>query len=566
MKSYRQWYLWWFAGLAGVLFVGLASIATAQGNSYQLTILHTNDVHGRVDQFSRTGGPCTQAERNEGLCFGGVARRATKINEIRAEGGNVVLVDAGDQFQGTLFYTYYKGKEAQYFMNLLGYDGMAVGNHEFDDGPETLANFIQGVNFPILAANIDAGNEPGLSGLIQPYTVLEIGGEKIGLVGYTTQDIPILSKPGPNITFDNIETTVAAAVAELEAKGVDKIIALSHAGFGRDKQIAAAVDGLDVIVAGHTNAYLSNTDPEAEGPYPVVVNSPGGDPVLLVSDFTWGKYLGRLNVTFDANGTPVAWQGNPITLDVSVPETPGILAEVQKFDEPLAALRGQVVGQTQIELDGSRRSCRLKECTMGNLITDAILWAMAEEGVQIVIQNGGGIRASIPEGQIIMGQILEVLPFRNTIATFELTGVDLWAALENGVSQANSLENEGTGRFPQVAGLRYTWNANRPVGQRLVSVEVQNPDGTYTPLDLKATYKIATNDFVRQGGDGYEILAQNAINPYDYGPNLEDVVANYIAVHSPVNPQLESRINQIFTPANPLSSILILANAPPPFA
>jgi 5'-nucleotidase len=539
----------WIAMLATVVLL-TTSLAAAQENSYQLTILHTNDVHGRVAQFNRLGSDCSAAEADEGLCYGGVARRATKIDEIRAEGVNTVLVDAGDQFQGTLFYTKYRGLEAQHFMNLLGYDAMTVGNHEFDDGPQTLAEFIRGAEFPVIAANVDASEEPGLAGLIQPYTVLEVGGEKIGLLGYTTEDIPILSKPGSNVIFDDIDIKVKAAVMTLEEMGINKIIALSHAGFGRDRTLAATVDGIDMIVAGHTNTYLSNTDPVAEGPYPVVIDSPSGQPVLIVSDYTWGMYLGRLDVTFDAAGIPVAWQGDTLILDDSVPEDPEIRAEVDKFNEPLAEFRNQIVGRAATDLDGERRSCRFKECTLGNLIADAILAATASEGVQIVIQNGGGIRASIPAGQVTMGQILEVLPFRNTIATMELKGSDLWAALENGVSQALSLENSGTGRFPQVAGLRYTWNPNMPAGQRLVNVEVKNPDGTFVALDPQATYKIATNDFLRQGGDGYLVFADNAIDPYDSGPNLEEAVAHYIAANSPVSVQLENRISQVYTPAN----------------
>jgi 5'-nucleotidase len=526
------------------LLLSVVPMAMAQGGDYTLTVLHTNDVHGRVLQFNRFGGACDEEDAAEGKCFGGVARRATKINEIRAEGGNVILVDGGDQFQGTLFYTKYKGEEAQRFMNAMGYDAMTVGNHEFDDGPGVLGSFIRGANFSVVSANIDASNEPELAGMIQPYTVLEVAGEKIGVVGFTTEDTAILSSPGPNVVFNNIETSVAAAVAELEGMGVNKIVGLSHAGFGRDKVVAAAVDGLDVIVAGHTNTYLSNTDEDAAGPYPVVVNSPNGNPVLIVSDFTWGKYLGRLDVTFDANGVPASWEGNPITLDASVAEDADLLAEAEALDAPLEDLRSQQVGSAAVDLNGERASCRFEECSMGNLITDAILWKTATEGTQIAFQNGGGIRASIPAGDVSLGDVLEVLPFGNTIATFELAGADVWAAVENGVSRAENPENEGTGRFAQVGGLRYTWNPNLPAGSRVVSVEVKNADGTYTPLDLNATYKVAANNFIRGGGDEYTMFAEKAINAYDYGPTLADAVAEYITAHSPVAPAVEGRVTQ----------------------
>jgi 5'-nucleotidase/UDP-sugar diphosphatase len=531
------------------LLLSVVPVAGAQAGEFTLIVLHTNDVHARVLQFDASGSTCGEEDAAEGNCFGGVARRATKINEIRDEGGNVILVDAGDQFQGTLFYNQYKGEEAQRFMNALGYEAMTIGNHEFDDGPGVLASFIRGADFPVVSANVDVSSDPELAGLVEPYTVLNVGGEQIGIVGYTTEDTAILSSPGPNVVFKNIEASVASAVAELEGMGINKIVALSHAGFGRDKDVAAAVDGLDVIVAGHTHTYLSNTAEGAEGPYPVVVNSPSGAPVLIVSDFTWGKYLGRLDVTFDESGVPVAWEGNPITLDASVPEDPDVLAQAQALNEPLEELRNQIIGAAAVDLNGERASCRFEECSMGNLIADAILWKTAPEGTQIVFQNGGGIRASIGTGEVSLGDVLEVLPFGNMIATFELTGADVWAALENGVSRAENPENEGTGRFAQVAGLRYTWNPDLPAGSRVVSVEVQNPDGTYTPLDPNAVYKAAANDFMRGGGDDYSVFAENAINPYDYGPILADAVAEYISAQSPVATAVEGRISQSTQPA-----------------
>jgi 5'-nucleotidase len=308
--------------------------------------------------------------------------------------------------------------------------------------------------------------------------------------------------------------------------------------------VASAVKGLDVIVAGHTNTYLSNTDPEAEGPYPVVVNGPEGDPVLLVSDFTWGKYLGRLDVTFDSSGLATNYSGNPIVMDSSVAQDPTVQARVEALAAPLEELTAQVVGSAAVTLDGERDNCRFAECTMGNLITDAMLWKMQSAGPQIAIENGGGIRASIEAGDVTMGDVLTVLPFGNLIATFDLSGAELVQALENGVSRAENPENEGTGRFPQVAGLRYSWNPDQPAGSRIVSVEVRNADGSYTPVDPAATYKVVSNDFMRNGGDGYEAFV-NARNVYDSGPSLDQAVQEYIAAFSPVSPQLEGRISRV---------------------
>ena len=537
--------IYWSSMLAILALLVLLVPALAQDEGeFTLTIMHTNDVHARVLQFNKYGGTCSEEDAAEDKCFGGAARRMTMINQIRDEGGNSLLLDGGDEFQGTLFYNMYKDEAAWTFMNPMGYDAMAVGNHEFDDGPPVLASMADNAEFPLVSANIDASNDADLAGKIVPYTVLDVNGEQIGVVGYTTEDADILSSPGPDVIVSEIEPAVAEAVAALEEQGINKIIAVSHAGYGKDQEVAAAVDGIDIIVGGHTHTFLSNTDEDAEGPYPTVVNSPSGDPVLVVSDGSFGKYLGRLDVTFDENGVPTAWEGEPILLDASVPEDPDLLAVAMEMNEPLEELRNTIIGSAAVDLDGDRNSCRFNECTMGNLIADAMIWGTAAQGTQIAIQNGGGIRASIPAGDVSMGQVLEVLPFGNTIATFGLKGSDVVAALENGVSRADNPENEGTGRFPQVAGLRYVWDPSRPEGERILSVEVMGEDGDYALIDLEAVYQVASNNFLRGGGDGYSVFAENAIDAYDYGPTLDEVVAKYIGEHSPVAPELEGRITR----------------------
>ncbi len=533
--------LWLVAVLA---LLALALPAGAQDGQYQLTVLHTNDVHARVDQFDSGGNSCDEEEAAANECVGGVARRQTVISQVRGEQDNVVLVDAGDQFQGTLFYNQYKGAEAQEMMNRLGYDAMTIGNHEFDDGPGTLGSFLRGLNFPAVSSNIDASAEPELGDLIQPYTVLEVGGEKIGVVGFTTEDTGILSSPGAKVKFNDITATVTAAVDELTGQGINKIIALSHAGFPRDQELAAAVSGIDVIVGGHSHTLLSNTTEDAAGPYPVVVNAPDGSPVLVVTAGSWGRYLGRLDVTFNDQGVVADYAGDPILLDSSVTQEADIQTRVDELAQPLQELMSRQLGTAAVDLDGDRTTCRFGECTMGNLITDAMIWKTQGEGVQLAITNGGGIRASIPAGNVTVGDVLTVLPFGNLIATFELSGAEVVQALENGASRAENPDNEGTGRFAQVSGLRYSWTPNQPAGSRITSVEVKNADGTYSPIDLQATYKVASNDFMRSGGDGYEVFV-TARNPYDFGPSLDQAVQEYIAQQSPVSPQLEGRVTQV---------------------
>lgn len=529
--------------LALAAISALPAGAQQNGQDFTLTILHTNDVHARVDQFDSSGNSCDAEEAAANECFGGAARLKTVVEQVRAETPNTVLLDAGDQFQGTLFYNQYRGGEAQEMMTLLGYQAMTIGNHEFDNGPGPLGSFGRGVKFLLVSANIDASAEPELAGLINPYTILEVGGQQIGVIGATTAEADILSSPGPNVKFNEVAPAVGAAVDELTAAGVNKIIVLTHIGYLADLELAKAVPGLDVIVGGHSHTLLSNTDPAAAGSYPTVIAGADGSQTLVVTDGSWAKALGRLDVTFNGEGVVTGYAGEPILLDSSVVQDDAVRSRVNALAGPIEALRNQVIGTAIVDIDGERAACRFAECTMGDLIADAVLWKSQTNGAQMVIINGGGIRASIKAGNVTMGDVLTVLPFGNMIATFELNGAEVVQALENGVSRAENPDNEGTGRFPQVAGLRYSWDPAQPVGSRITAVEVKNTDGSYSPIDLTATYQVASNDFMRGGGDGYEVFV-TARNAYDFGPALDQAVQEYIQTFSPVAPMVEGRISQ----------------------
>jgi len=331
------------------------------------------------------------------------------------------------------------------------------------------------------------------------------------------------------------------------------IVALSHSGFARDRKVAAAVAGIDVIVGGHTNTLLSNTAPDAEGPYPVVVRSPRDEPVLIVTDFAYGKYLGRLDVTFDERGIATRWEGDPILLDVQVEPDPQMAALIAPYAEELREYAAEPVGSSAVLLDGRESSCRFRECNLGNLIADALLEeGRARGGAELALQNGGGIRSSITAGPVTVGQVLQVLPFGNTVSTFGLRGSDLLAALEHGVSQVEDPDNDGTGRFLQVAGLRYAFDPTAPPGERIRSVEVlESPEPTasgepdWRPLDPDRVYRVVSNNFTRNGGDGFEMLRERAIDPYDQGRVLADVVVDHLRANSPVRAQVEGRIREV---------------------
>ena len=522
-----------------ILFVLLASLAVLvvaqdeEAEPYQLTIMHTNDVHA-AHETNRDGD-------------GGAARQKTVVDQIRGEVDNSLLLDGGDRFTGTLFHIQYRGQDSVQIMNAIGYDAMTLGNHEFDDGDSVLAAFVEGLEFPVVTANVDFSESEILADLIDPYAILDVGGESIGIIGLVTPETDILSSPGPELVFEHdLIAVTQGAVDELTEAGVNKIVLLTHIGYAADLEVAQGVSGVDVVVGGHTNTFLSNQYAGAIGEYPTVLESASGEPVLVVQASTRTVYLGRLDVEFDADGVLSDWEGDAILLSRYISPDPEVSDLIAGLAEPIAELTAQRVGDSTIELTGADpRLCRIEECLLGNLINDALLW---ETGAQIAFSNGGGIRANIDAGEVTVGEVLNVLPFGNLVSTLELTGADVWEVLENSVSRIvlgddglPSLD-DASGRFMQVGGMRYSYDATQDEGSRVVSADVLI-DGEYVPLDLEATYTIATNDFVRNGGDGYETLAEDALNPYDFGRPLDQVFADYIAANSPVEPVLEGRIS-----------------------
>ncbi|MCF6367781.1 5'-nucleotidase C-terminal domain-containing protein [Rhizobium halophilum] len=520
-------------------FALLAGTALAD---YELNILHINDLHSRIEAINKYDSTCSEEEASKNECFGGIARVKTAIDTRRGElrDANLLVLDAGDQFQGSLFYSMFKSGPIADFMNGIRFDAMAIGNHEFDDGPEELLKFIEASDFPIISGNTIAAEGSPVAGKFEPYIIKEMGGQKVAVVSVLATDTDETSSPGDQIRFEDEVEYLKKAVADLEGQGINKIVLLSHVGYERDKEIAAAVDGIDVIVGGHSHTLLSSTDEKAAGPYPTLVKNPGGTDVPIVQAYAYSKYLGDLKVVFDDNGVVKSAEGAPQLLDSSVVPDAGYSAKVEELGQPLEELKQKVVGSTKEVIVGDRDVCRVEECSMGNLVADAQLDRVKDQGITISIANSGGLRASIDAGEVTMGEILTVLPFQNTIATFQLKGTDLRAALENGVSQIE----EVAGRFPQVAGMKYSFDKSRPAGERIVDVQVKEGDA-FVPLDPEKIYGVVTNNYVRGGGDGYKTFATSAINPYDFGPNLEQAVADYLSANSPYEPFTEGRVTEV---------------------
>jgi len=522
----------------------LVVAGAAPGLATELHILHLNDFHSRIEPISRFNSTCSASDDAAGSCFGGAGRLYTLVTQMRgaleAEGHPVLVLDAGDASQGSLFYTTYGGRVEAELLERIGVDAMAVGNHEFDLGPEGLAVFLDIVSFPVISTNTDLSQNNLLAGRVAPYAILETGGLRVGVVSALAADTSETSSPGPTVTFGDEVEALRAAVAELQGQGVAPIIALTHVGYTVDQRIAAQVPGLAAVIGGHSHTYLSASDPARHGPYPTWVDNEDGSIVPVVTAGAYGRYLGHLVLELDDEGNLLHASGDTIEINAEVIADPEIVEWVAGLAGPIEETRNRPVAESTGSIEGSREVCRQRECSMGNLVADAMLARVGGQGVTIAIQNGGGLRASIDEGVITMGEVLAVLPFQNTLATFELTGADVLAALENGAS----LLEEGAGRFAQVAGLTYTVDPGQPAGARISDVMVQ-AEGEWVPIDPEATYGVVSNDFMRNGGDGYRMFRDNAMNAYDFGPDLADVLAEYLQENLPYTPYTDGRINRI---------------------
>jgi len=532
--------------IAAIAALSASTLGLSAGSSfadYTLNILHFNDWHSRIEGNNKYESTCSAEEETKGECIGGAGRLVTAIAQERKklDGQNVLLLNAGDSFQGSLFYITYKGAAEEEFLNQIKPDAVTLGNHEFDDGESALVPYLDKAKFPIVSANVVPNDKSGAAGKIKPSIVLEVGGQKIGIVGAVTNDTPELASPGPNIAIADDVKSITAEVEKLKAQGVNKIIAVTHIGYNRERDVIAKIPGIDIVVGGHSHTLLSNTDPKAAGPYPTMVDNPDGYKVPVVQAASYSKYLGEFKVVFDDNGVVKEASGDPIFLDKSITPDPAVLARIKELGAPIEELKNKEVAETTKPIDGSRDNCRARECEMGNLVSDAILDRVKGQGIEIVISNGGGLRASIDQGTVTMGEVLTVLPFQNTLATFQISGKDLVTGLESGLSQIE----DGAGRFPQVAGLKYSFDKSvAPNAGRVKSVEVME-NGAWTPINPDKDYLVATNNYVRQGGDGYKVFAEKAKNAYDYGPGLEQVVADYLGAHRPYTPKLDGRITEI---------------------
>lgn len=496
--------------ISGV-FVACQSSTTPLGTPAAITILHTNDIHGALDDAPRL---------------------VTVVNQVRDASGedNVILVDAGDVYSGTLYSTLFNGEAESWFMNQLRYDVVTLGNHEFDKDSQWLASFVGQLGFPVVNSNFSFTRNSVLAGKTKPWVVIEKGGNRYGVFGLITVRTRELSWPGPDVVMNDEVEAARRTVSALQKEGINKIIALTHLGWDDDLELARQVAGIDVIIGGHTHTIPTS--------FPTVVTN-GIEPTLVVQAGAQGEYLGRLDIRFDSQGLVQGWDGSrliPIDNDIVADTTSA--AKLAEYQASINGFMTNMVGETSVALDGDRDRVRRQETNLGNLIVDSMLAKAEGVKANIALITGGSIRASIPSGQISLGQVIKVLPYYNYLVTVDVTGEQVIAALENGVSRVE----QNDGRFPQVSGLRYSWDPAMNPGSRIKSVEVWTESG-YKPIAVNTTYRLVTTNFIAGGGDGYTVLKQGS-NFITLGNADYEVLTEYIKTHSPVNSVVEGRINQ----------------------
>uniref|UniRef100_A0A023FKJ3 Putative 5' nucleotidase n=1 Tax=Amblyomma cajennense TaxID=34607 RepID=A0A023FKJ3_AMBCJ len=481
-------------------------------------------------------------------------------------------MNGGDFFQGTPYYTLLKSSVISEVMSNMGYDYVCLGNHEFDDGPENLAPFLKRMNesnVTVVGTNTDFSDDEVLRSYnLVKSAVREIKGRKIGILGAVIPDTQFTSNPGPNVKFSGEIESFQKEVANLKNQSVDIIIAITHSGFKREIKIVEEVPEIDILVGGHTNTFLYTgkdhpKENKPEGLYPYVVNRTDGSQALIVQDFWFGKFLGRLRVTFDAHGNVSTWEGNPILMNASVLEDECMNETLAPYKENMTRQMEKVIGDTRVLMEHEQDICRLQECNIGNLVADAYYEYFVNMNMSTPIENtttrkipkawseingaivnAGSIRTALPSfSKVTWGDVVTTLPYGNSLVVMTINGTVVEKMFEHSVTNYTLDPEARKGRFLQVSGFRVEYDLTQPNGQRVISVSVLCRNctvPTYEAINGNATYKIVTADYLTRGGDGFKLL--RSANTTDGGPIEYEALEKYVVKMSSLGPPNEGRI------------------------
>ncbi|RDW71734.1 hypothetical protein BP5796_07768 [Coleophoma crateriformis] len=498
--------------------------------NFNISFYHINDVHAHLDEFRSSGADCTNTAVG---CYGGYARVKTIVDKTRPSHKNSLFLNVGDEFQGTQFYSYYGGEKIAETLNQLGFDGMTLGNHEFDGGDDKLGAFLQNLTFPIISANI-ISDHPILNATIKPFHIYPE--YQLAVIGVTTETTPSISSPGDGTIFTDVVTAVQNTIDLIKSTtNITRIAAITHIGYDEDQKLAESTTGLQLIMGGHSHTPLGNFT-GATGPYPTIKTNLDGDEVFIVTAYRWGEYLGYIDVVYDPSGKILSYHGAPVHLANATEQDPGLQAQIEAWRAPFEEFAAQVVGESLVELD--QTTCQMQECLLGDFMADAMLSYRLNQSntADCAIINAGGIRATIDVGPITRGEVLSSFPFGNAIVEITLTGQDVWDALEGSLSKVNPVNgNKVTSSVQLSKQIRVVYNPSNAVGSMISSVDI---GADLTPIDLTATYNIVTLDFLAGGGDNIFQKTSDFVTL----DTQDEVLTRYIEQMSPVDIVLDGRI------------------------
>jgi 2',3'-cyclic-nucleotide 2'-phosphodiesterase (5'-nucleotidase family) len=499
--------------------------------NYNISFYHINDVHAHLDEFSEAGTACEEPEEG---CYGGYSRIKNLVDQTRPDHPDSLFLNVGDEFQGTMYYTYYKGEKIAETLNQLGFDAMTLGNHEFDGGDDELGDFLQNLTFPIVSANIVSDNEK-LNSTILPYYIFEQ--YQLAVIGVTTETTPGISSPGDGTLFSDAIEAVQGAVDEIRSTtNITRIAAITHIGYEEDIRLARETTGLYLIMGGHSHSLLGDME-GAEGDYPTIEPNRDGDDVFIVTAYRWGEYLGYIDVTYDAEGKILAYHGAPIHITNTTEQDADLQSQIEAWAEPFRNFTEEQVGSSNVEL--VQNTCMEQECELGDLISEALLqYRLASDSdAAFAIVNAGGIRAAINVGPITRGEVLTAFPFGNSVVEVAYSGEDIWRIIEGIVSGVNQFNGEEVVGFLQVStGIRIEYNPDNEPGSRLVRLTIGDD-----PIDFATEYRIVTIDFLTGGGDNFFEPIEDVISL----DTVDEVLINYLGENSPIDFELDGRISQV---------------------
>lgn len=494
--------------------VKILALAESKYKNTKITILHTNDTHGRFVGDNKVIG-------------------MDKLATIKKETPNSVLVDAGDTIHGLPFVTLSKGQDAVDIMDAVGYEFMVPGNHDFNYGYERLLELTKNLELKpgtqkmrVLSSNVKKNGQS----VFTPSYIKEINGVKVGFFGISSQETTYKTNPNnvKGLDFNNPIDSAREEVSKLQKDGAEIIVGLSHVGVDESSDpttydVVKEVDGIDIVVDGHSHTKMPNGEK---------VND-----TLIVSTGDYMANVGKVVLEVSKKDGKVEILSAKAR-HINVSDTTDILpdkdvaAKIDQVKKEQNKILSVKVGHTDTELDGVRENVRTKETNLGNLITDAMI---NETGADVAITNGGGIRASIKAGDITKGNVVEVLPFGNFTVTKELTGAQIKAVLEHGVKDYGTV----AGSFAHVGGMKFVVDKTKPVGSRVVEITMINGD----KMDMNKKYVVATNDFLAAGGDDYpEFSKIPTLNEYSA---LDESLSNFIQKLGTVNYKVEGRITEV---------------------